>query len=278
MAITQRWVDDLRRTHVVRPIQQDPRNTWHPNTLLGHDKSWVFFEAVGGGQANFDQPIRNLSPRDRVLLYALLNQKGHFDELSHAFSKLLPQPHQLHGATVLDIGCGPFTAGLALGNIAGNTVSFRYCGIDTSTAMRAVGAEFANAAGSAGAFAERTTVEFHDALDTVHFGSPRAGWTMVVLSYLLASDTLNIETLVAQIVRACDRIGPGPIAVLYTNTTREAAGTKYPDLERRLIAASFVKQVEDRELLEGGDRPRPVHYALFVRMTGAPIDIEAFRR
>ena len=99
---------------------------------------------------------------------------------------------------------------------------------------------------------------------------------MAVLSYLLASDSLNIETLVGQLLRACDRIGPGPVAVLYTNTSREAAGAKFPELEERLLAARFVKTVDDRELLDDGDRPRPVHYALFVRLAGAPMDIQAF--
>lgn len=256
---------------------QDARNTGVHDTRLGYSNSWIFFNAIGGGQADFDQPIHNLSPRDRVMLYAFFNQKGHVDELSHAFGKLLPEPHHLHGATVLDVGCGPFTAGLSLANIGGNGVIFRYYGIDTSAAMCEFGGELAAAARDAGGLNANSTVAFHASLDGIDFGPARAGWTMVVLSYLLASDTLNIEALVAQLLRACDRIGPGPVAILYTNTTREAAGTKFPELEERLLAARFIKSVEDRELLEDGDRPRPVHYALFVRLAGAPMDIQAFR-
>lgn len=271
------WLTDVRRAHVIQPIMQDSRNTNVSNTCLGYDKKWIFFNAIGGGQANFDEPIANLSPRDRVLLYAFLNQKGHVDELSHAFGKLLPQPHNLHGATVLDIGCGPFTAGLSLANIAGNVITFRYYGVDTSTMMREVGAELAAATRNSGGLNVNSSVDFHSALDDIDFGSPRAGWTMVVLSYLLASDSLNVEALVTQLLHACKRIGLGPVAVLYTNTTREAAGAKYPELEARLLAAGFTKQVEDREMLEDGDRARPVHYALFVRLTGTPINIQVFR-
>ncbi len=271
------WLVDVRRTHVVQPIMQDARNTGVRDTRLGYSNTWIFFNAIGGGQADFDRPIQNLSPRDRVMLYAFFNQKGHVDELSHAFGKLLPEPHQLHGATVLDIGCGPFTVGLSLANIAGNVVAFRYYGIDTSAMMCDFGRELAAAAQQAGGLNANSTVDFHASLDDIDFGPARAGWTMVVLSYLLASDSLNIETLVEQLLRACDRIGPGPVAVLYTNTSREAAGAKFPELEERLLDARFVKTVDDRELLDDGDRPRPVHYALFLRLAGAPMDIQAFR-
>jgi hypothetical protein len=92
----------------------DPRETREPNTRLGIPTSWIFRQAIGGGQASFDEPLGELSAKDRVLLYAFFNQKSHVNELVHAFEKLLTTPRDLYRATVIDIGCGPFTSGLAL--------------------------------------------------------------------------------------------------------------------------------------------------------------------
>lgn len=278
MAIWNDWLIELRRTYIVQPVMEDARNTKAIDTCLGHSKSWIFYSAIGGGQADFDQSIANLSPRDRVMLYAFFNQKGHVDELSHAFERLLPQPHHLNGATVLDIGCGPFTAGLSLANVVGDSVVFRYYGIDTSVMMRNFGGELAAATLKAGGLNVRSAINFYEGLDDVDFGGLTAGWTIVILSYLLASDSLNIRDLVSQLLDACQRIGYGSIAILYTNTTREAAGAKYPELQEQLLAAGFVKKVDEKELLQEGSRSRPVHYAFFFRPGGAPIDIQAFKR
>ena len=237
---------------------------------------WIFHTAIGGGQADFDQQVANLSPRDRVMLYALFNQKGHVDELIHAFERLLPDPALLHGATVLDIGCGPFTAGLALANVAGNGVAFRYFGVDLSQAMCAFGNELATAACAAGGLDVRSTVGFFADADAIDFGPPRSEWTVVVLSYLLASGSLDVEMLCEQIVRACDRIGFGPVAVLYTNAIRPTARAKFPELEARLLEAGFEKKVEEQERLTDGDKDRDIHYALFVRAPTGTIALERF--
>ena len=66
------------------------------------------FEAIGGGQADFDAPCGDLTPDDLALLYAYLNQKGHLEELVAAFGQLLTRSKPPN-PIVVDIGCGPFT-------------------------------------------------------------------------------------------------------------------------------------------------------------------------
>jgi SAM-dependent methyltransferase len=270
------WLEDVRRAHIIDPINNDPRETWVNRTRLGYPTDWIFHTVIGGGQANFDEPIAGLSPRDRVMLYALFNQKAHVDELIQAFERLLPDPALLHGATVVDIGCGPFTAGLALANVAGNGVAFRYFGIDLSSAMCEFGQELATAAAAAGGLEPRTTIRFSPGTDGIDFGPRRSEWTVIVLSYLLASASLNVQALCDQIVRACDRIGMGPVAVLYTNAVRETARAKFPQLESSLAAAGFEKKIEALDHLTDGDKPRDIHYALFVRPPVGAILLEHF--
>lgn len=232
---------------------------------LGRSSHFIFNYAIGGGQANFDEAIEDLSSRDRVMLYALFNQKGHVPELIHAFQKLVDRPQRLNNATILDIGCGPFTAGLALANVAGNEVAFRYFGVDTSRAMCSLGVELSDAALAAGGLSPQTQVNFTCSIDTIDFGQPRLGWTVIVLSYLLASSSLNIELIVRQIVNACDRIGPGPIAVLYTNSAQAERRAAFPEFQSRMVDAGFKCEVVDTELLTDGEKPRKIHYALFTR-------------
>ena len=272
------WLDEVRRQRIIAPIINDPRETGVNGTRLGVEVSWIFRNAVGGGQANFDEPLASFSSRDRVILYAFFLQKGHVGELTHAFGKLLSDPHQLHGATVLDIGCGPFTSGLALANVVGNEAVFRYFGVDTSRSMCTLGAELAEAAKEADGLNALTAVEFADSADHIDFGLMRNGWTVVILSYLLASDSIDVELLARQIVNACNRIGPGPVALLYTNTARDEARAAFPAFRNLMVAGGFTINVEATEVLTDGDKPRNIHYALFHRMAGAPIPLSAFQR
>lgn len=278
MVTIRPWLDHLRCTRIIEPIDNDPRETGAHGMRLGVDVGWIFRHAVGGGQASFDEPVPPFSSRDRVMLYALLLQKGHVGELVHAFGRLLDSPNHLDGATVVDIGCGPFTSGLALANVAGGDVAFRYFGVDTSASMCALGVELAEGAKEAGGLNPRTSVEFRSSTDVIDFGLVRGGWTIVVLSYLLASPTIDVEQLARQIVDACDRIGPGPVALLYTNAARPEARAAFPAFRDRILAAGFTLHIEELEVLADGDRPRNIHYALFHRLVSAPIPLTAFQR
>jgi len=272
------WLESLRRSHIVAPIMDDSRETGEPNTRLGLPTSWVFNEAIGGGQASFDEPLGELSASDRVLLYAFFNQKSHVNELVHAFEKLLTAPRDLNRATVLDIGCGPFTSGLALAEVVGNAIPFRYFGVDTSQTMCTLGEKLAEGAKAAGGLSPETTARFFSSTDDIDFDTPRSTWTIVVLSYLLASKSIDANVLVRQIADACNRIGPGPVALLYTNTSRKEATVAYPAFEQAMTEAGFSVKIEDTEVLCLEGKERKLHYALFVRLGGREIPLREFRR
>lgn len=260
------WYERVRSTCIIDPLRNDPRTTCQNGIWwLGKPRDWIFTQAIGGGQANFDEPIENLSPRDRVMLYALFNQKGHVPELIHAFQKLIDYPQRMNNATILDIGCGPFTAGLALANVIGNEVAFRYVGVDTSEQMRTLGGELAEAAYKEAGLSPKAQVYFTGSINAFNFGQFRSGWTVVVLSYLLASASLDIEQLVRQIVNACCCIGPGPVAVLYTNSAQADRQKAFPEFQSRMVDTGFQCEVVDTELLTNGKRGRNIHYALFTR-------------
>ncbi|PTU04254.1 hypothetical protein DBR45_02820 [Pseudomonas sp. HMWF031] len=269
------WLEELRRQAIVLPIQTDARTK--PNKPLGRDVAWLFNYAIGGGQADFDQKIEDLTPLNRVMLYAYLNQKAHVDELICAFDMLLPDLERFKDATVIDIGCGPFTAGLSLANVVGDRVSYRYFGIDHSSTMCAFGENLALKVLDAGEFHECTQFSFHQNIETINFGQKNATEvTIFVLSYLLASETINVKLLVDQIVAARMKVGLGPAVLLYTNTGRIGARRLYPEFMECLEAAGFKEVVEKTEVFTGSDKDRSIHYALFVSPAVAMLPLSEF--
>ncbi len=258
------WLQTVLDLEINNRISSDARTT--PTTFLGWPRSTVFTEVIEGGQADFDAPIGNLSGADRALLYAKYNQARHIDELKYAFRQLL-QPGQSYGDPIMiDLGCGPFTAGLSLAAILGKNDVFDYYGVDHYQSMRDLGLRLANATRAQGALHTRTKYQFIYDLNQVDFGPIRGNLTLFVASYLLASPNLNIEALVKDIVNAHDRASLGPAAVFYTNSARAEARAKYPEFRDRLIASGFKLVVDHVDLFtETTKVPTDVHYALFFK-------------
>jgi SAM-dependent methyltransferase len=269
------WLEQLRGRMFVDPIVADPRSA--QGARLGRTSDWIFRNAIGGGQADFDQPIEDLSPRDRAMLYALFNQKAHVDELIHAFTKFLPEPQSFRGATVIDIGCGPFTAGLAIANVVGGGVAYRYFGIDRASSMRLLANDLAQEVRVLAEINQDTQVSFHERVDGIDFGPQRAAEiTVFVLSYLLASSTIDVDELVGEIKRASDRVGLGPSFVLYTNSARAHARAHFPVFRDLMVESGFSVHVEETERFFDTDTPRDIHYALFVRAPISTLPITQF--
>ena len=124
------WYLKLRQERVLDVVDQDSRSLAVPGSMLGWPFEWARTVGIGSGQANFDEGVENLAPCDRARLYAYINQSGHVEELVLAFRALLGKSLALEGGAVIDMGCGPFTAGLALANVVGAGQSFDYFGVD----------------------------------------------------------------------------------------------------------------------------------------------------
>lgn len=256
------WLEQFRREEIVLPLQQDVRTK--NNNIFGHSSDWNFRTGIGGGQANFDKEIDNLKPWDRAMLYAYFNQKAHVDELIHAFNQLVGGPTDMAGTTVLDIGCGPFTAGLALANIVGPQESFIYHGIDRAKSMRDVGNMFTEKVRALNELHADTVTSFHESLDEIDFiKQPPNKITIVILSYLFASTSIDVNALADEILAACKKIGWGPVFIFYTNSTREAAGANFPTFRDKMIKEGFSVEADCVENFTDTDKPRKIHYALF---------------
>ena len=267
----ENWLEQLISDVIERPIDEDERTT--ATTFLGWPRSQIFWDVIGVGQADFDMAIGHLTAFDRALLYAKYNQRRHLDELRHAFTRMRGE-EGVSRPTVIDIGCGPFTAGLAFAASFGAQEPFRYFGVDRAQSMLDLGTLLANGARERGAFHPQTTWTFGRDLDDVDFGPVRGEWALVVASYLLASPTIDIDVLVASILGTLERVGPGPVAVLYTNSANAAARAKFPAFCDALVQGGFeVRADEVERFMDTTKAPKDLHYALLFRAAQNTITI-----
>jgi SAM-dependent methyltransferase len=260
------WLTDLLQAEINDAINNDDRTT--STTFLGYPRDKVFADIIEGGQADFDRPLPKwkLKPADVVLLYAKYNQGRHLDELKHAFGSLLGPGKKIAKPTIIDIGCGPFTGGLAFAAIQNNVEQFRYFGVDRSTAMIQLGTSLADAAKKLGAFHPKTIIKFDTDLANFDFGPIRGEMTIVIASYLLASSSLDVAPLVASVSDALARIGPGPCAVLYTNSSRPEARAKFPAFKEAFLQQDFKLVTEAiAPFHHTSKKVLDLHYALMLR-------------
>ena len=260
------WIVQLRRTEIVDRVRKDPRSD--DGSLLGVDANTVFHEVIAGGQADFDKPWGDLTPDDRALLYAHFNMVRHLEELTDAFFQLFGTARP-ENPIVVDLGCGPFTGGLALAGVLGPRNGFAYLGIDRSEAMRRLGERLASVAERTGC-APRMERRWESSMDDVVLPEP-PGWrpVIVILSFLLASPSLLVANLVQSLDCILMRLGCGSVTVLYTNSERQDPNRNYPILRDALLDRGFEVKAENLGQVvasrHGEEITHRLRYALFQR-------------
>ena len=255
------WLQDLRRVEVVDRVRNDLRSG--PGSFLGLSGN-AAMAAIEGGQAPFDEPWRDLAPEDRALLYAFFNQKGHLEELTEAFRMMFANQAP-DDPIVIDLGCGPCTGGLALAGVL-DPPAFDYIGVDSSETMRDLGERLAVSVPRLNRMRRRW------ARDPAAVDWDRApSWrpVLVIVSYLLASPTLDPVQLVADFDKLLSRLGNGSVTVLYTNSPRPAANRNFPRFQEAMQNVGFDMPADGTgeiviERWEG-DRRRDLRYAVFHR-------------
>lgn len=261
------WLEQLRRSEIVARVRGDPRST--EETYLGVSDYEARNYVTEWGQADFDSSWGVLSPDDRVLLYAYFQQLGHWEELIAAFCQIFANTLPEKEPIVVDLGCGPFTGGFAIASVLdskGRKPRFDYIGVDRSRTMRGFGERLA------AAVEQLSEVNRHWSPDISSISWNSApGWrpVIVIVSYLLASPTLNAAVLIAELDKLLEKLGGGSVTALYTNSPRARANRSFPVFCKALNDAGFklyADYVGEIEIVRrSGKRSRELRYALFHR-------------
>lgn len=263
------WLQQLRRAEIANVVVSDPRS--RDGSRLGVSFDVARREVVGGGQADFDEEWRGhgvtLSGSDRALLYGFCNLSGHLLELTHALRMLLRRAEGFRDPVVLDLGCGPCTGGLALADVLELDAAFTYVGVDRAASMRALGEQLAT---KAQAFGRMCNVQrkWATSVETVKWTDPQS-WrpVLVIVSYLLASPTLDVVALMNSVMPLVSRISRGRVVILYTNSAWEGHNLQFPLFRETVQSHGFELVIDDErgEIPVFGSDARSVRYALFSR-------------
>lgn len=254
------WLQAIRSTEIISIVQKDDRSVF--GTLLGVPVSEVF-ATLGGGQADFTAPLGKLLPEDLALLYAYFLQLGHIEELVVAFGQHLSSTNVRH-PIVIDLGCGPFTGGLAVASALEPPNGFSYIGLDRAPAMHHLGEKLAVATAAARGLDIKRT--WTSDLALVRWTEPpRWRPVIVIASYLLASPTIDPAALVADVDQLLKRIGRGPLTLLYTNSVYPEKNTHFAAFRRSLEAIGLQLIKDEIGSVITAKKVRPLRYALFNR-------------
>jgi hypothetical protein len=251
---------------IVSPILEDTRTKQQPGSILGHIKGDILDEAIGWGQADFSEPWRDLDPSERALLYAFFNQPGHIDELLIAFHQLFHSHVYRLPPVLIDVGCGPFTAGLAYSAALPAIRGYNYIGIDRAKSMTELGESLALAAGH-NVSCQR--IWAHNIRDVAWPYGVSYREVIVIASYLLASATVDIEDVVDGLTALLNKISLGASCILYTNSAKTYPNRRMPDFEKALFKKGFKKIVSEigkfNRSSSAAGQERELRYALYVR-------------
>ena len=109
-----------------------------------------------------------------------------------------------------------------------------------------------------------------DTLESVPWDSaPNWNPVFVIVSYLFASSTLEINKLVERLNCLLKRLGRGPVTVLCTNSARKEFNQNFEIFSNELQKLGFNLHADDTGTIDetSGKKPIELRYALFYRET-----------
>lgn len=240
MNVPFEWSEKMEKLFnrlVVAPVLNDPRTELSEDITLGYPFAVIRNDIIKEGLADFsvgyDDGVHGaLTPSEKVLLYCFVNMKSHFFTSHAAFlhhernlKKLLDEK-----LLIIDIGCGPGTAGLAFLETF-PAAMFDYVGVDSAKPMPEKAVEFFAAANTTGLARRKIGTFFVSDWQSIKkhkFGTDNA--VLIVFSYFFASESLKSEDLasLASIVKKMKGHRPQkPVAILHMNSARDRANRNY---------------------------------------------------
>lgn len=224
---------------ICRIILEDPRTDWSENLSLGYPFEVIREQVLAKGLADFskgheDNRYGPLTAEEKVILYCFVNLKKHFFACLATYEAHRAAIEELlvseRSPLVLDVGCGPATACLALTDLFPGR-RFDYLGIDSSPAMRTRARRLWEAACEKGLVGEGSTPDFKESWDEVDVDQVVPATTvLIVFSYLFASHTLTfgtIRSLADFVHRLAASRTTRPLVTVYMNSTNPLANRNY---------------------------------------------------
>lgn len=231
------FTETLFSEKFINYIKYHDSTDWN-NILLGLDTYTIRSEVINFGQANFDNPYKNLQPQDIVKLYCYFNMRKHFYSSIYLFERCSWIKKFVASAGCLkfiDIGCGPGTSGVALTDylFTSNNLSnqFDYIGIDYYDSMLIAAADLMTNS----VYRKCTSSVFTKSISDIgNCDFNNSNSIIINTCYLFASPTLDIDLLVAEINNLLNNYKDLPRFLLFQNTTDESKNINYKQFKNKI--------------------------------------------
>jgi SAM-dependent methyltransferase len=240
--------DAFHRTHVASKVRHDCRTRMGRNLLLGHPFHRVRHEVIRNGRVDFDRGYRGpwgeLSPEDLVALYSYLYLPRHHAEAASSFDRFSgfidPLLSSGRRTWVVDLGCGPGTAGLAFADHCSKQ-AFHYLGIDRSGAMGRAARSLLRQARASGLIDETSHVTSSSNVFNIPAALKKCTTpvnVVFVASYLFASRSLDVEWVSGCVRAAAESESVERCLFVYLN-----ARARYPNRNYEAFVGSLGASV-----------------------------------
>ncbi len=212
------------KVRVTRPVMSK-KNTLDDG-FFGLSKDEILNGALDRGKTDFRVSYKNLTPDLKVLLYCFFNMKKHFSSSYFIFDKMTNLLDYFSDSNfkplMIDLGCGPLTSGLALGDYyysaTENRIPFNYIGIDIAPEMLSKANEFKNMF----CFDESCKFKFESdwnlTYDFIEKNVKGKNLILINASYLFASSILDVESLAKFVNTLVKKYASNPIYFVFQNS------------------------------------------------------------
>jgi len=238
-------MEDLHYEQVVRKVVRDNRTDLSGNVRLGFPFDVIRDEVIRKGRADFRVGYQHekhgeLTADEKVLLYCFVNMKLHFFEALSTFRAYMAKLKSLFDSELLtrmvDLGCGPGTAGLALAESL-KQPNVRYIGLDIAKAMHRMATSLLQAAIDGSILGKKSTLYMTSSWSNLRkFPAKYTAPTNVFFNatYLFASDSLDVEDVCKAVMAYKDSTHVKRLLFVYSNTHNEISGEKFQTFKRNL--------------------------------------------
>jgi SAM-dependent methyltransferase len=262
-------IETLHRDQVILPIINDKRTDPPENVWLGYPFKVIHDEVIKMGLADFTvghehEQYGDLTPDEKVLLYCFVNMKLHFFETLSTFRAFKPTLRELLDSPrpplMIDLGCGPGTAALALADCLGQP-TLRYFGLDISRAMLKKANSMLTAAIDASLFARNSQVLTTSSWQTLRKAPEeftKARNVFFNATYLFASKSLDVDDVCGVVTAFLESPRVHKLVFIDANSTAEIAREKYALFKKHMKGMFTRTDLEDvtiryRKKRLGGD-------------------------
>ena len=223
------------------------------NNLWGFNKKYILDNILGRGRGDYTVNTGEITTEDKVTLYCFYNLKKHFFTSYGVFEYVVKSFEDFFNnkdyiPTFIDLGCGPMTSGLALGDLiynkTGKAILFTYIGIDISQSMLDRAMEFQKTP----IFSIDSEFYYYTNWGKLEFkilyNKGIHHPIIINASYLFASNSLDIKSLANTIGVISGQFKN--VYFIFQNSTLNERNLKYVEFKSYL---SFTPLISETEVL-----------------------------